>query len=83
MSQQHSSPAAGEAHTLYRQALHLLLESGEISCSLIQRRFLVGYVRAREAFERMEREGVIAVRGYTGKPTVDVQEYLKEVKDEV
>ncbi len=83
MSQQHSSPAAGEAHTLYKQALHLLFEEGEISCSLIQRRFGVGYVRAREVLDRMEREGVIAVRGYTGKPIIDVQIYKKEAKHEV
>ena len=83
MSQQHSSPAAGEAHTLYKQALHLLFEEGEISCSLIQRRLSVGYVQAREIFDRMEREGVIAVRGYTGKPIVDLQKYLKEVENEV
>lgn len=83
MSQQHCSSPASRAHTLYKQALHLLFEEGEISCSLIQRRLSVGYVRAREVFERMEREGVIAVRGYVGKPLVDAQKHLKEGKDEV
>ena len=83
MSQQHCSSPASEATSLYKQALHLLFEEGEISCSLIQRRLSVGYVRAREVFDRMEREGMIAVQGYIGKPVTDTQKYLKEVKDEV
>ena len=83
MSQPQNTLPTSEARTLYKQALCLLAEAGKISCSLIQRRFSVGYVRAREVFEHMEREGVIAVRGYTGKPIVDVQKYLTEVKEEV
>ena len=63
MSQPQNTLPTSEAHTLYKQALCLLAEAGKISCSLIQRRFSVGYMRAREVFERMEREGVIAVRG--------------------
>ena len=83
MSQPQNTLPTSEAHTLYKQALCLLAEAGKISCSLIQRRFSVGYMRAREVFERMEREGVIAVRGYKGKPLIDVQAYLKEVENEV
>ena len=83
MSQQHSSIPASEALTLYEQALRLLLEGGEISASLIQRRLSVGYVQAREVLDRMVAEGVIVVRGYKGKPIIDVRAYMKEVENEV
>ena len=83
MSQPQNTLPTSEARTLYEQALRLLVKKGEISCSLIQRQLSVGYVRAREVFDRMEREGVIAVRGYVGKPVTDAQKHLKEVKDEV
>ena len=83
MSQQHSSSPASEALTLYEQALRLLLEGGEISASLIQRRLSVGYVQAREVLDRMVAEGVITVYNYIGKPIIDVQAYMKEVENEV
>ena len=83
MSQQHSTLPQSKASAHYKQALLLLIEEGEISASLIQRRLSVGYVQAREVLDRMVAEGVITVYNYIGKPIIAVQAYMKEVENEV
>ncbi|MCX5817554.1 MAG: DNA translocase FtsK 4TM domain-containing protein [Proteobacteria bacterium] len=43
----------------YREAVEFVLDKGEASISMVQRRFRVGYNRAARIVERMEREGVV------------------------
>jgi S-DNA-T family DNA segregation ATPase FtsK/SpoIIIE len=43
----------------YREAVEFVVEKGEASISMVQRRFRVGYNRAARIVERMESEGVV------------------------
>lgn len=56
-----------DQHELYDQAVALVRESGKASTSYIQRRLQVGYNRAAELMERMERAGVVGAADHAGK----------------
>lgn len=43
----------------YEEALEFVVNRGEASISMIQRRFRIGYNRAARIIERMEREGIV------------------------
>jgi S-DNA-T family DNA segregation ATPase FtsK/SpoIIIE len=43
----------------YNEAVTFVMEKGEASISMIQRRFRIGYNRAARIVDRMEREGVV------------------------
>jgi S-DNA-T family DNA segregation ATPase FtsK/SpoIIIE len=43
----------------YREAVEFVVDKGEASISMVQRRFRIGYNRAARIVERMEREGVV------------------------
>lgn len=43
----------------YREAVEFVMDKGEASISLIQRRFRIGYNRAARIIERMEEEGIV------------------------
>lgn len=43
----------------YREAVEFVMERGEASISMIQRRFRIGYNRAARIVERMEAEGIV------------------------
>jgi len=43
----------------YREAVEFVVEKGEASISMVQRRFRIGYNRAARIVERMEREGIV------------------------
>jgi S-DNA-T family DNA segregation ATPase FtsK/SpoIIIE len=51
--------SAGQRDQLYEAALRIVLESGQASVSLIQRRLSIGYNRAARIVEQMEREGLV------------------------
>ena len=53
---------------LYKEATELLRENGEISTSLIQRKLFVGYAKAREIIDLLEKEEVIQIKNYKGLP---------------
>jgi S-DNA-T family DNA segregation ATPase FtsK/SpoIIIE len=44
---------------MYQQALEIVMESGQASASMLQRRLRVGYNRAANIVEEMERNGVV------------------------
>jgi S-DNA-T family DNA segregation ATPase FtsK/SpoIIIE len=72
-----SAAAGGEKtrDTLYDEALRVVVESGQASVSLLQRRMRLGYGRAARILDMMEEEGIIGpIRG--AKPR---EVYLKEV----
>ena len=59
---------------LYKEAAELLSENGEISASLIQRKLFVGYAKAREIIDLLEKEGVIQIKNYKGLPVDKIGE---------
>ncbi|HEY8531529.1 MAG TPA: FtsK/SpoIIIE domain-containing protein, partial [Limnochorda sp.] len=50
---------AGADDELFTDAVQLVLESGQASISMIQRRFRVGYSRAARLIDLMERRGIV------------------------
>ncbi|WPD20025.1 FtsK/SpoIIIE family DNA translocase [Thermaerobacter composti] len=52
-------PAAAEDDDLFPQAVRVVLEAGQASVSLIQRRLRVGYTRAGRLIDMMEERGYI------------------------
>ncbi|MDD6308197.1 MAG: DNA translocase FtsK [Clostridia bacterium] len=50
---------AGDSDPLLTQAIELVVDSGQASVSMIQRRFKVGYSRAGRIIDQMELRGVI------------------------
>jgi len=60
-----SSSGADDRNTeqrdqLYDEALRIVLEAGQASISMIQRRLRIGYNRSARIVEQMEREGILA-----------------------
>ncbi|MCM8794815.1 MAG: DNA translocase FtsK [Candidatus Omnitrophica bacterium] len=61
--------------SMYDEALRVVVETGQASVSLLQRRMRLGYGRAARILDMMEREGIVGpIRG--AKPR---EVYLKEV----
>ncbi|WP_414464298.1 DNA translocase FtsK [Hyphomicrobium sp. DY-1] len=52
---------------LYDRAVAIVLRDGKASTSYIQRRLSIGYNRAADLIERMEREGLISAANSVGK----------------
>lgn len=57
----------GESDELYRQAVSVVLEDKKASTSYIQRQLRIGYNRAANIIERMEKEGIISPPNHSGK----------------
>ncbi|MFC1592610.1 DNA translocase FtsK [Candidatus Omnitrophota bacterium] len=78
--QQRSTLVNSQKDELYDEALRLIIESGQASVSILQRRMRLGYTRAARIIDSMEQEGVVgAFEG--SKPRrilVDREEWLKE-----
>src|SRR5712691_154294 len=54
-----SSHSGDQRDELYDQALRIVLDSGQASISMIQRRLRIGYNRSARMVEQMEREGIV------------------------
>jgi DNA segregation ATPase FtsK/SpoIIIE, S-DNA-T family len=54
-----SSRGGEERDELYDAALQIVLEAGQASISMIQRRLRIGYNRSARMVEQMEREGIV------------------------
>ena len=53
------SPNPDQRDQLYDEALRIVLETGQASVSMIQRRLRIGYNRSARIVEQMEREGIV------------------------
>lgn len=53
---------------LYDQALEIVIQTKQASISMIQRRLKIGYNRAANIIEMMEREGIVSEQESAGKP---------------
>ncbi|AEH44671.1 cell division protein FtsK/SpoIIIE [Thermodesulfatator indicus DSM 15286] len=54
-----SEIADDEVDELYEQAVQIVVQTGQASISMLQRRLRVGYNRAARMIERMEKEGIV------------------------
>ncbi|MBV1695579.1 MAG: DNA translocase FtsK, partial [Hyphomicrobiales bacterium] len=55
---------------LYDQAVAIVLRDRRISTSYLLRRLSIGYNRAADIVERMERDGIVSAAGPTGKRSI-------------
>jgi S-DNA-T family DNA segregation ATPase FtsK/SpoIIIE len=53
--------------SLYDRALGIVMDEQKASASYLQRRLAIGYNRAADLMERMEREGVVSPPGHRGR----------------
>ena len=58
---------AAQQNDLYDRAVDIVLRDRKASTSYLQRRLSIGYNRAADLIERMEREGVISAAGFGGR----------------
>jgi len=73
--------ASGDNDELLPQAIDLVVETGQASVSLIQRKFKVGYARAARIIDQMEERGIVG--GYEGSKPRQVlisKQQLQEMK---
>ncbi|MDD4893771.1 MAG: DNA translocase FtsK [Candidatus Omnitrophica bacterium] len=57
--QQKSGVVNGEKDEFYDQAVRVIMESGQASVSILQRRMRLGYTRAARIIDMMEQEGIV------------------------
>ena len=57
-----------EKDALYDQALEIVKQTKQASISMVQRRLKIGYNRAANIIEMMEREGIVGEQESAGKP---------------
>ena len=55
---------------LYERAVDIVLNDQKASASYLQRRLAIGYNRAADLMERMEREGIVSAPGFRGRRQV-------------
>ena len=60
----------GEGEGLYEQAVEVIVREGKASTSFLQRNLKIGYNRAADLIDRMEREGLISAPNHVGKREV-------------
>jgi S-DNA-T family DNA segregation ATPase FtsK/SpoIIIE len=51
---------AAELDSVYEEAVHIVVESGKASTSLLQRRLRLGYGRAARLIDMMEKDGIVS-----------------------
>ncbi|APR98891.1 FtsK/SpoIIIE family DNA translocase [Wolbachia endosymbiont of Folsomia candida] len=61
------SETEDEENDLYNQAVSIIQRDKKVSTSYIQRQLRIGYNRAANIVERMEKEGIVSPPNYSGK----------------
>ncbi|MHC3898110.1 UNVERIFIED_CONTAM: DNA translocase FtsK [Wolbachia endosymbiont of Nasonia longicornis] len=62
-----------EGNDLYNQAVAIIQRDQKVSTSYIQRQLRIGYNRAANIVERMEKEGIVSAPSYSGKREILVE----------
>lgn len=62
-----------EENDLYNQAVAIIQRDQKVSTSYIQRQLRIGYNRAANIVERMEKEGIVSSPNYSGKREILVE----------
>nr|CAH7713397.1 unnamed protein product [Callosobruchus chinensis] len=65
--------AEDEENGLYNQAVAIIQRDQKVSTSYIQRQLRIGYNRAANIVERMEKEGIVSAPSYSGKREILVE----------
>ncbi|MGL9717219.1 MAG: DNA translocase FtsK 4TM domain-containing protein [Wolbachia sp.] len=65
--------AEDEENDLYKQAVAIIQRDQKVSTSYIQRQLRIGYNRAANIVERMEKEGIVSAPNYSGKREILVE----------
>ena len=65
----------GSGDDLYDQAVAIVLRDRKVSTSYIQRQLSIGYNRAANIIDRMEKEGLISAANHVGKREILVENY--------
>ncbi len=65
----------GSGDDLYDQAVAIVLRDRKVSTSYIQRQLSIGYNRAANIIDRMEKEGLISSANHVGKREILVENY--------
>jgi DNA segregation ATPase FtsK/SpoIIIE, S-DNA-T family len=72
-------PGGGEKDEMYDEAVRVVIETGQASVSILQRRMRLGYTRAARIIDMMEQDGLVGP--YEGskarKLLVDREEWIK------
>ncbi len=80
----HSTVDSGEVDELFKEAVQILIESGQASISMLQRRLRIGYARAARLIDMMEERGIVGK--YEGsKPRallMTMEQFLRTFGDE-
>ncbi|WP_321396395.1 FtsK/SpoIIIE family DNA translocase [Emcibacter sp.] len=66
---------SGSGDDLYDQAVAIVARDGKASTSYVQRQLQIGYNRAANIIDRMEREGVVSAANHVGKREVLIQDH--------
>lgn len=61
------SGGGSDDNSLYRQAVQIVTRDKKVSTSYVQRSLRIGYNRAADLIDRMEREGIISAPNHAGK----------------
>ncbi|WP_353277981.1 FtsK/SpoIIIE family DNA translocase [Wolbachia endosymbiont (group B) of Longitarsus flavicornis] len=67
------SETEDEENDLYKQAVAIIQRDQKVSTSYIQRQLRIGYNRAANIVERMEKEGIVSAPSYSGKREILVE----------
>jgi S-DNA-T family DNA segregation ATPase FtsK/SpoIIIE len=65
----------GESNDLYDRAVQIILRERKVSTSFIQRHLQIGYNRAANIIDRMEKEGLISAANHVGKREILTENY--------
>lgn len=69
-----SFDSEGEGGDLYDRAVKIVLKDRKASTSYVQRCLRIGYNRAANLIERMEKEGIISAPNHVGKRDIMIEE---------
>nr|CAH7713876.1 unnamed protein product [Callosobruchus chinensis] len=73
ITQEAEGETEDEENDLYKQAVAIIQRDQKVSTSYIQRQLRIGYNRAANIVERMEKEGIVSAPSYSGKREILVE----------
>ena len=73
-----ASDAGGDDVSLYDKAVDIVLRDRKPTTSYIQRQLRIGYNRAADLIDQMEREGVVSAPNVAGKRSILVPDHRNE-----
>ena len=75
MAEETGESGSNGGDDLYDQAVRIMLRERKVSTSFIQRHLQIGYNRAANIIDRMEKEGLISAANHVGKREILMENY--------